>query len=257
MDGLNAQRHDAPWARTTSTVEARPPARPSDDWLGEISDDDWDEPVGRRSEQRHDVGHDLTRPTDARRSALADDRSPPVRAGDADGGVERRRIVVGSVLAAVLVLAVAVGVLVARGGDETSATAVSGPVTTTPEQTEAGTSAAPTTTTPADTSSSPATTAPSDAETTPTTTPSTSDTSAFVLPEGTKLRLGEDADPEVTADLQRVLTSAGYDPGPIDGTYGPQTVAAVVAFQQANDLTADGVVGPATAAALNDVLAAG
>ena len=36
-------------------------------------------------------------------------------------------------------------------------------------------------------------------------------------------------------------------PGPIDGEYGPQVVAAVEAFQNLNKLVPDGVVGPATA----------
>lgn len=46
--------------------------------------------------------------------------------------------------------------------------------------------------------------------------------------------------------LQEFLKSRGYDPGPVDGVYGPRTVAAVRAMQSANHITADGVVGPAT-----------
>jgi g-D-glutamyl-meso-diaminopimelate peptidase len=53
------------------------------------------------------------------------------------------------------------------------------------------------------------------------------------------------------------LTSAGYDPGPVDGTFGAKTEAAVTAFQQDNGLSADGVVGPETASALNSALAGG
>jgi len=58
-------------------------------------------------------------------------------------------------------------------------------------------------------------------------------------------------------ELQQALTAAGYDPGPADGTYGEQTEAAVVAFQQSNGLSVDGRVGPETAAALNSALATG
>lgn len=55
--------------------------------------------------------------------------------------------------------------------------------------------------------------------------------------------------PRVRA-VQRALKGAGIDPGPIDGRYGPHTVAAVTAFQRVKGLVADGVVGPATARAL-------
>ncbi|MFQ3634673.1 MAG: peptidoglycan-binding protein [Cyanobacteriota bacterium] len=60
-----------------------------------------------------------------------------------------------------------------------------------------------------------------------------------------------DAGPEVTA-LQQRLAMAGYYQGTIDGTFGPQTEAAVLAFQQARGLTVDGIAGPATLAALTN-----
>jgi len=53
--------------------------------------------------------------------------------------------------------------------------------------------------------------------------------------------------------VQQALKAAGYHPGKIDNTYGPNTVAAVFAYQKSNKLIADGVVGPRTAKSLGIV----
>ncbi|MPZ88894.1 MAG: L,D-transpeptidase family protein [Nitriliruptorales bacterium] len=58
-----------------------------------------------------------------------------------------------------------------------------------------------------------------------------------------------DAVAEVTAAQER-LTELRYYVGPIDGQEGPQLQSAVMAFQKVNGLGADGVLGPATIAAL-------
>lgn len=55
---------------------------------------------------------------------------------------------------------------------------------------------------------------------------------------------------EIVRSVQRVLRERGFHAGPIDGAYGPQTAAAVQAFQAANGLVADGEAGAATAGAL-------
>jgi peptidoglycan hydrolase-like protein with peptidoglycan-binding domain len=52
-------------------------------------------------------------------------------------------------------------------------------------------------------------------------------------------------DPAVR-DLQEALKALGYDPGPIDGAFGTRTETAVKAFQQAKEITADGIVGRIT-----------
>jgi len=50
--------------------------------------------------------------------------------------------------------------------------------------------------------------------------------------------------------LQRQLKERGFDPGMIDGKFGPGTEAAVIAFQRSEGLVADGIAGPRTLAAL-------
>lgn len=69
-------------------------------------------------------------------------------------------------------------------------------------------------------------------------------------PPGTPgtVRIGDRG--EQVATVQRLLAAAGYDPGTIDGVAGPLFDAAVKAFQKANGLDVDGVVGPKTLAAL-------
>lgn len=51
--------------------------------------------------------------------------------------------------------------------------------------------------------------------------------------------------------LQERLIALGHLTGAADGDFGPMTEAAVKAFQTANGLTADGIVGPRTQAVLD------
>lgn len=46
--------------------------------------------------------------------------------------------------------------------------------------------------------------------------------------------------------LQQLLQTLGFNPGPIDGTFGSGTVKAVISFQKYRGLAADGVVGAVT-----------
>jgi N-acetylmuramoyl-L-alanine amidase len=72
------------------------------------------------------------------------------------------------------------------------------------------------------------------------------DIPAQPLPHVIKLQHPYITGPKVKEIQQRLLHFA-YNPGEIDGVYGPHTVAAVYAFQKAHALVADGVVGALTA----------
>lgn len=54
----------------------------------------------------------------------------------------------------------------------------------------------------------------------------------------------------VVEHLQRALKKAHFDPGPVDGEYGPKTAAAVAAFQLTKGLVPDGEAGSKTMKAL-------
>jgi peptidoglycan hydrolase-like protein with peptidoglycan-binding domain len=74
---------------------------------------------------------------------------------------------------------------------------------------------------------------------TPNTTPTTTTAAEPTTPAG-----------PAVADLQTVMTHLGFYSGPIDGIYSDETTAAVVEMQKALGVTADGVYGPETDAAL-------
>jgi hypothetical protein len=54
--------------------------------------------------------------------------------------------------------------------------------------------------------------------------------------------------------LQQALNKLGFSSGKPDGVYGPSTQNAVEQFQAASGLTADGIVGPQTLAAIKQQL---
>lgn len=66
------------------------------------------------------------------------------------------------------------------------------------------------------------------------------------------LRLGDKG--EDVRRLQELLKQAEFDPGPIDGDFGPKTLSAVLAFQRSTGLDPDGAVGPLTIAALTEAV---
>jgi hypothetical protein len=265
--------HEHPGA-SREAAGARRRDEPVDDWLGELSDEDWNEGVTARSGPR-EAGHSgngmpvdelwLEPERTAAEAPRARGRSDARRAA-----IERRRYTAGFVLLVALALAIGIPVLLLRGGGTSDVTPAEDAAATTPTATGSTTSPTTTTTTtttpaagPSDTAGSSTTTPSTTPSTTTTepsasteTTPSSSGGSAFTLPEGTKLQLGE-GDPALVRELQQALTRAGYDPGPADGTFGRRTESSVAAFQEAHGLSVDGRVGPETAAALNEALAGG
>lgn len=244
--GVNETR---PRRSSGREVGSERPDDPRDDWLGDVSDDDWSEGAALPARSPSSPYQQAPAPQGERAVAPASRRSARTAGADRSD-VARRRVVAVVVLVSLAVLA-GVFAFIAFGGDDgtPATTTVSQPVTT------------PTTTT--QTTTTPSTTTPSTEPTTPTTTtptttqPETSGATGFTLPEGTKLQRDAENDDAVVLELQQALTAAGYDPGAADGTFGEQTEAAVIAFQQANGLSVDGRVGPETAAALNSALATG
>ncbi len=70
-----------------------------------------------------------------------------------------------------------------------------------------------------------------------------------INPNGAPIQSGSEG--ERVRRLQVALGVFGYEPGTADGSYGPATRAAIIAFQEANNLDADGVAGRATIRAIN------
>ncbi|HYP30350.1 MAG TPA: peptidoglycan-binding domain-containing protein, partial [Burkholderiaceae bacterium] len=62
------------------------------------------------------------------------------------------------------------------------------------------------------------------------------------------LQLGDSGSDVST--LQQALADHGFNPGAIDGQFGGGTQAAVIAFQNSEQMLADGVAGPRTLSAL-------
>lgn len=59
---------------------------------------------------------------------------------------------------------------------------------------------------------------------------------------------------ETVRTLQENLAVLGYRPGPADGVFGEKTEDAVILFQEAEGLYADGIAGPQTLQALDEAL---
>lgn len=79
--------------------------------------------------------------------------------------------------------------------------------------------------------------------------PVTPDDLQAINPRGEPIQEGSTG--ERVRRVQVALSVFGFDPGPVDGQYGPATRDAISAFQRENNLEADGVAGRATLRAIN------
>jgi peptidoglycan hydrolase-like protein with peptidoglycan-binding domain len=94
---------------------------------------------------------------------------------------------------------------------------------------------------------------PAETTTEATTTSGSSAPAEVTVPASGHLSAG-DSGPAVET-LQQALKQLGLYSGAVDGDFGQGTSDAVVAFQNAHNLTPDGIVGQATADAINQALA--
>lgn len=198
----------------------------SDDWLSGSGEFDWgDEPTGQsrplgtRTAGRAPAGDDPLWPADGHAGGHPDEET-----------IRRRRIaLLGGLLAVAVVIVVAV---VAFGGGSDGDPVATQPVTT------------------------PAAPPPPPPPTTTTKTTATTPPAATVtLPDGESLQVGATG-AEVKTLQQALITLGLLEAGSADGDFGAATANAVGEFQRAHGLPDDGVVGPATAEALNTALAA-
>jgi hypothetical protein len=211
----------------------------ADDWLAEQGELNWlDDP--RRDEAAAAGGREA--------SARPPSGSGPGPRREGGGGrgqwpvgaetiARRRRILALATVGLVIVTAVAVLVATSGGGSSKS-----GPAAVAPTQPQAST---PQPTTPPETTATGAT-----GQAQPS---SPSGALKVTLPASGTLSSG-DSGPAVVA-LQKVLAALNLKVGKPDGSFGPTTEAAVNAFQTADGLKPDGIVGAATAQKLNQALA--
>lgn len=80
---------------------------------------------------------------------------------------------------------------------------------------------------------------------------STSDGICYLDPYAMPSLVGPNSDPWATRLVQIFAVMNGFNPGPIDGQYGPNTVAAVIQLQRLVGVVPDGQVGPITWGALS------
>jgi hypothetical protein len=228
---------DPTWGTQSESGGLRPPDDESsgDDW-------NWDDVKWFEDHRPQDSesGSSEARAGGEPRTALIgpanDGGSQPSPFAAQSAVIRRRRIAAFSVLVLLIILAVVVPLVVFGGGGGSVA-----------EQTTPLTTAERTTTAPRTTTRPPTTTA--STVTTPDQTPL-----RVALPQGQALHRGDRG--AAVENLQKGLAALKFATGTPDGVFGATTEAAVVDFQQSNNLPPDGIVGIDTVRLLNTALAA-
>jgi Putative peptidoglycan binding domain len=201
-----------------------------DDWLGEQGEVDWgDDPRARREQTSRSSDSAVGPAGTGSSDTVAGPSGPPLSAAEARrlAVVQRRRAIALVALVALALVGIGVGLTVFRD-DEPSTPTTPPPAAASP----------PPATPPAATTSPPA----------ETTTPL-----RIELPASGRLAFGDRG--EEVETLQTALAALELGPGEADGIFGEATKEAVLAFQRANDLTADGIAGADTVRKLNAALA--
>lgn len=71
------------------------------------------------------------------------------------------------------------------------------------------------------------------------------------------MALAQGSTGDQVVQLQQRLAELGFDPGPVDGIFGPRTAAAVAQAQAAGNADVDGLVGPQTQGVLDNAGSSG
>lgn len=213
--------------------------RADDDWLAEQGELNWLDDPRRGEATTTDSGRALGEWPPAERPIGVRTRRSP--GGASPVGPEtiqrRRRVLALATVAVVVVAALAVAIATSGGGGSGGGQAT---IESVPQ-----------------TSTVPATPPASTGTTTTgqSTTPAQSRQALKVtLPAAGSLSIGDSGSDVVT--LQKALAALELPVGTPDGDFGSKTEAAVIAFQTAHSLDPDGIVGPNTARALDEALAA-
>jgi Putative peptidoglycan binding domain len=192
--------------------------RREDDWFADEGDLDW------AHDPRHEDDYPEWPQEERRSTGLTRPPRVPERPMPAEVARRRRMAIFGAVALAVLIVVIVVVATSGGGGGS--------PVV------------APTTT---------ATTQPAPTTTATTPTPTPAPTVKVTVPQGGNLSEGDNG--TEVENLQKALAQLGLYDGKVDGDFGTGTKDAVVAFQNAHNLTPDGIVGEKTADAINQAVA--